>query len=95
MKIKGTCAECGRDFLAEQAVASGGECPWCGVAFNPDYAITLIDALRDAEEAGTKLERALEAVADLDPAFTLSEGSITGDLRGSVARFGRNVVRQG
>jgi hypothetical protein len=95
VKIKGTCAECGRDFMAEQVVATGGECPWCGVAFNPDYAITLIDALRAAEEAGTELERVLDVVADLDPSFTLAEGSITGDIRGSLARLGRNAVRRG
>jgi hypothetical protein len=95
VKIKGTCGRCEREFLAEQVVASGGECPWCGVPFNPDYAVVLVDALRDAEEAGTRLERALEAVADLDPAFTLSEGSVTGDARGSLARLGRNIIRQG
>lgn len=95
MKIRGTCGGCGRDFLAEQVVAAGGACPWCGAPFNPDYAATLVDTLRDAEEAGTKLESALDALADLDPSFTLAEGSVTGDVRGSLARLGRNAVRQG
>ena len=72
MKIKGTCKRDGREFMVEQAVASGGECPWDGEPFQSDYAVTLVNALREAEEAGSKLEQALDQVADLRPEFTLS-----------------------
>ena len=48
MKIKGTCRRDGREILADQVIASGGECPWDGEPFNADYAVTLVDALRDA-----------------------------------------------
>jgi hypothetical protein len=95
VKIKGTCTRCERDFMTEQVVAGGGSCPWCGSPAQPDYAATLVDALRDAEEAGSRLQRALEAVADLDPALRLDEGSVTGPLKASLARIGRNLVRQG
>jgi len=95
VKIKGMCGECHREFWAEQVIAGGGACPWCGAPFQPDYAVTLVDALRDAEEAGTRLERALEIVADLHPGFTLDESSVSGAARASVGRTGRNLVQQG
>ena len=55
MKIKGTCKRDGREFLVEQVVAAGGRCPWDGEPFEADYAVVLVDALRDAEEAPTAL----------------------------------------
>lgn len=92
MKIKGTCTSCRRTFMAEQVVASGGACPWCGIAFNADYAVTLVDMLREAEVAGSKLERAIDALADLAPRFTLDESSVTGELKRDVGRLGRPLV---
>ena len=52
-------------------IEGGGRSPWDGRPFTADYAITLVNALRDAEEAGAKLEEALEQIADLRPEFTL------------------------
>jgi hypothetical protein len=95
VKIKGTCRRDGREFLGEQVVASGGECPWDRQPFNADYAVTLVDALRDAELAGSALEVALETLADLSPAFTLDREAIIGNLRASLDRLERNVVRRG
>ena len=95
MKIKGTCKRCGRDVFAEQIVASGGACPWDGEPFNADYAVTLVDALRDAEAAGSALELAMDSIADLMPAFTLDRESIFGNIRASLDRLERNVVRRG
>lgn len=95
MKIKGTCRRDGREFLADQAIASGGKCPWDGEPFNADYAVTLVDALRDAQMAGSALELAIDSIADLMPAFTLDRESIFGDLRASLDRLERNVVRRG
>lgn len=95
MKIKGTCRRDGREFLADQAIASGGACPWDGEPFNADYAVTLVDALRDAQAAGSALELAIDAIADLAPAFTLDRESVLGDLRASLDRLERNVVRRG
>ena len=45
MKIRGTCKRDGRDFMVEQVIASGGACPWDGEPFQPDYAVTLVNAL--------------------------------------------------
>ncbi|HSL10957.1 MAG TPA: hypothetical protein VLA82_06545 [Actinomycetota bacterium] len=95
MKIKGTCKRDGREFLAEQVVDAGGECPWDGQPFNADYAVVLVDALREAEIAGNALERALETIADLTPAFTLDETSILEDVKVSLARLRQNLVAQG
>jgi hypothetical protein len=95
VKIKGTCRRDGREFLADQAIASGGKCPWDGEPFNADYAVTLVDALRDAQMAGSALELAIDAIADLHPAFTLDRESVFADLRASLDRLERNVVRRG
>lgn len=87
MKIKGTCRRCGREFLVEQVLTNGGECPWDGKPFQPDYAVVLVDALRDAERAGTALEDALEKAADLEPDFVLDVDSVLASLRGHLERL--------
>lgn len=92
MKIIGTCKRCGRDFMAEQAVASGGECPWDGQPFQADYAITLVNALAEAERAGTQLERALEQMADLAPEFKIQTESVVGKIRSDLDRIERGVL---
>lgn len=95
MKIKGTCKRDGREFMVEQVVASGGECPWDGEPFQSDYAVTLVNALREAEEAGSKLEQALEQVADLRPEFTLQADTVLGSLKASIERLEQNLIVQG
>lgn len=95
MKIKGTCRRDGREFLAEQVIELGGECPWDGQPFSADYAATLVESLREAERLGTELERALERVASLNPAFTLDENSVLGELTAQLGRLRRNLVQQG
>ena len=95
MKIKGICKRDGREFFAEQVIELGGECPWDGQPFNADYAATLVESLREAERLGSGLERALERVASLHPAFTLDEGSVLGELQTQLGRLHRNLVRQG
>lgn len=87
MKIKGTCKRDGRDFMAEQVIDRGGECPWDGQPFNADYAAVLVESLAAAERAGTELERALDRVASLHPAFTLDEESVVGEIRRQLDRF--------
>jgi hypothetical protein len=94
VKIKGTCKRDGREFLAEQVVDLGGTCPWDGQPFNADYAATLVESLRDAQRFGTQLERALERVASLHPAFTLDEDSVLGEIRNQLGRLHRSLVRQ-
>jgi hypothetical protein len=94
VRIKGTCKRCGREFFADQAVDNGGRCPWDGQPFSADYAIVLIDALKAAEKAGTTLERALESIADIHPAFTLDASSVTGKLSTQVARLQENLISQ-
>jgi len=95
VKIKGTCKRDGRDFLVEEVVATGGECPWDGEPFNADYAATLVDALERAEMAGTALEEALRTIADLRPEFTLQETSALEPLREQLARLQARLVRRG
>lgn len=95
MKIKGTDKRNGREFLAEQVIESGGTSPWDGRPFSPDYAVTLVNALRDAEEAGSRLEEALEQIADLRPEFTLDQDSVLGPLREHLTRLEQNLVQQG
>lgn len=95
MKIKGTCRRDGRDFLIEQVIAAGGECPWDGQPFNADYAANLVESLRDAEEAKQRLERALEQIADLGGDFTLDQASILEGIQASLARINANRVTSG
>lgn len=95
MKIKGTCKRDGRDFFVEQVVELGGECPWDGQPFNADYAATLVESLREAERLGTELERALERIVSLQPAFTFHEDSVLGELTAQLGKLRRNLVQQG
>jgi len=87
VKIKGTCRRCGREFLVEQVLQNGGECPWDGKPFEPDYAVVLVDSLRDAEHAGSTLEDALEKTADLKPDFVLDLDSVLSTIRGHLERL--------
>ena len=41
-----------REFLAEQVVELGGECPWDGQPFNADAMRSLVESLREAERLG-------------------------------------------
>ena len=95
MKIRGTCKRDGREFMVEQVVEAGGECPWDGEPFNADYAATLVDALERAEMAGTVFEEALRTVADLNPEFTLHEASALEPIREQLARLQPRLVRRG
>jgi hypothetical protein len=95
VKIKGIDRRNGREFLAEQVIASGGTSPWDGQPFSSDYAATLVNALRDAEEAGTQLEEALEQIADVAPEFSLDRESVIGPLRVHLDRLEQNLVRRG
>lgn len=90
MKIKGTCRRCGREFLVEQVLQNGGLCPWDGRPFQPNYAVVLADALRDAEAAGGTLENALEKIADMEPEFVLDLDSVLGQLREHLERLERS-----
>ena len=87
MKIKGTCRHCGREVLVEQVLENGGKCPWDGRPFEPDYAVVLVDALRDAEAAGNTLENALEKIADIGPEFVLDADSVLGEVRAHLERL--------
>jgi hypothetical protein len=97
VKIKGTCTRCGREFLVEQVIRNGGRCPWDGRPFQPDYAVVLVDSLRDAETAGGTLENALEKLADMEPDFVLDTESVLAEIRGPLERLerGGRGVRQG
>jgi hypothetical protein len=89
VKIKGTCRRCGREFLVEQVLENGGLCPWDGRPFQPNYAVVLVDALRDAESAGGTLENALEKIADMEPEFVLDLDTVLAQLREHLERLER------
>jgi len=89
VKIKGTCRRCGREFLAEEVVGNGGRCPLDGKPLQSDYAVVLVDALRDADAAGGTLENALEKIADLQPEFVLDMDSVIAGLRAHIERLER------
>jgi hypothetical protein len=87
VKIKGTCRRCGREFLIEQVMENGGRCPWDGEPLQADYAATLVEALREADEAGNQLEESLDRIADLHPAMLLDKESILASLRATLERL--------
>jgi len=89
VKIKGTCRRCGREFLVEQVIGNGGRCPWDGKPFQADYAVVLVDSLRDAEASGNTMENALEKVADMEPEFVLDIDSVIGRIREHLERLER------
>jgi len=75
-------------------VENGGRCPWDGEPFQADYAATLVEALREADEAGNQLEESLDRIADLHPALVLDKESILASLRANLERLeGSPVVR--
>jgi len=78
VKIRGTCRRCGRDFLVQQVVESQGHCPWDGQPFQPQYTAVLVEALEQAEAAGSSLENALEKIAGMDPGLVLDEDTLLG-----------------
>jgi hypothetical protein len=95
VKIRGTCRRDGRDFHVDQVIESGGSCPWDGEPFSADYAVTLVNALREIQVHGSALETALQQVAALAPPFTLDSETVLSDIRASLGRLERNVVSAG
>ncbi|MGH2656941.1 MAG: hypothetical protein ACRDIZ_09665, partial [Actinomycetota bacterium] len=94
MKIRGTCTNCGREFLPEQVIDAGGHCPWCGKAFNRDYTALLVQALRQADQAGDDLEAALKDMASIDElAMDVDEESVLEPLRDALRAVRRRRAR--
>jgi hypothetical protein len=93
MKIKGTCLNCGRELLADQAIESGGHCPWCGKAFNKDYTANLVIALREAQAAGNLLEGALEQIAGMELYLELDEETVMDPIRHNLRAARRHKAR--
>jgi predicted Zn-ribbon and HTH transcriptional regulator len=94
VKIRGTCANCGREFLPEQVIDAGGHCPWCGKAFNRDYTALLVQALRQADQAGDDLEAALKDMASIEElAMDIDEDSVLEPLREAFRTLRRRRAR--
>jgi hypothetical protein len=89
VKIRGTCKRCGREFLVEQVIQNGGRCPWDGKPFQPDYAVVLVDSLREAEASGNTLENALEKLADIEPDLVLDSSTVLDEVRSHLERLER------
>ena len=95
MKVKGTCRNCGREFLVQQILESEGHCPWCGKPFQPHYTGVLVEALEIVEGAGNTLENALEKVAGMHPSFVLDEDSVLSRIEGYLEEIRRGRPRKG
>jgi hypothetical protein len=80
VKIKGTCKRDGRDFFVEQVVPRAGSARGTAKPFNADYAVTLVDTLRDAKEARARLETALTYDGDAE---------VMGQVSANCHEFGR------
>jgi hypothetical protein len=94
VRIRGTCANCGREFLPEQVIGSGGHCPWCGKAFDRDYTALLVKALEQADRAGDLLEDALKDMASIEHlAMDIDEDSVLEPLREALAAIRRRRAR--
>lgn len=94
MRIRGTCANCGREFLPEQVSEAGGHCPWCGKAFNRDYTALLVQALEQADRAGDVLEDALRDIASIEElAMDIDEESVLEPLREALRAIRRRRAR--
>jgi hypothetical protein len=93
VKIRGTCTNCGREFLQEQLEGAGGHCPWCGKPFSSDYTSLVMQALRQADEAGDALEGALKELASVDPNMELDEEAVLGPIREALRSFRRRRSR--
>ncbi|MGH2661819.1 MAG: hypothetical protein ACRDH8_03215 [Actinomycetota bacterium] len=94
MRIRGTCANCGREFLPEQVIEAGGHCPWCGKAFNRDYTSLLVQALRQADEAGDALEAALKDMGSIEElAMEIDDESVLEPLREALRAIRRRRAR--
>jgi predicted RNA-binding Zn-ribbon protein involved in translation (DUF1610 family) len=94
MKIRGTCTNCGREFLPEQVVEAGGHCPWCGKAFNRDYTSLLVQALRQADQAGDALEAALKDIASIEElAMNIEDESVLAPLREALRAIRKRRAR--
>ena len=52
MKIRGTCLNCGRDFLTQQVLDSGGHCWNCHKPYQPHYTAQLAESLEQNVEEG-------------------------------------------
>ena len=55
----------------------------------------LVEALREAEDAGSRLEAALEEIAALRPAFTIEAGSVLAKLQAPIGELSKNLITQG
>jgi hypothetical protein len=94
VRIRGTCANCGREFLPEQVIGAGGHCPWCGKAFNRDYTALLVEALRQADQAGEALEAALKDIGSIEElAMDIDEDSVLQPLREALQTIRRRRAR--
>jgi hypothetical protein len=81
VKIRGTCQNCGRDFLTQQVMASGGHCWNCGKPYQPHYTAVFTEALLQVEIAGSAMEAAMEKLAGMEPAMVLDEETVLASLR--------------
>jgi hypothetical protein len=94
LKIKLIHSLCGRQVLVQQVLDTQGHCPWDGKAFNRDYTAVLVEALEQAEEAGSVMENALEKIAGMEPSFAIEVRSVLEAIQANLEalnRAGKNL----
>lgn len=88
MKIKGRCAVCGRDNLADMVIAgdTAGRCAFCGTPMDADYSGNFVSALNNVQRLGSALEAALDQLSALGPNYDLDDNSLLDPLRAALAQ---------
>ena len=51
--------------------------------------------MQHAEEAGSRLEQALEDIAAMRPAFSVDASSVQAKTQAAIAALGKNMIAQG
>ena len=77
MKIKGTSTSANeREFMVEQVIDERRRVSVGRRAVQRRLRGHLVNALKEAEDAGSRLEFALQTIADLQPDFTIDDASV-------------------
>jgi NAD-dependent SIR2 family protein deacetylase len=94
MRIKATCAHCGRDFYFVQVAgarpADADRCPHCGRHLGVPRLAPVAAA---AESALAALVRALTELAGHQPAFRVDPDSVLEPVREALALWGAPTSR--
>jgi len=96
MKIEAHCQTCGRRFLLSQIGPDSdapGRCPFCGARFGRHYSTVLVDAVRDAEVAASRLVQVVGRLQGMETGFDIDIERLLSDVAEQVrAHEGRRAA---